>query len=1385
MDSRYILDGAVEIKAVRLKKDVIEIGPEFLLVESSDIMIRGGDFYAVWLEDKGVWSTKEIDAIQLIDRETARYAEEYRQKEASPDEKVIAKFIKYTKTKLIVEWHNYCKSYSRDRFHTLDEKLIFANDGVNKTDYSSKRLPYPLLQGECPAYKEMMSVLYSDEERHKLEWAIGSIVCGDSKEIQKFIVLYGSAGTGKSTVLNIIEQLFDGYCCSFDAKALGSATSAFSLEPFKNNPLVAIQHDGDLSKIEDNTRLNSLVSHERMVVNTKNKSLYEEQFRAFLFMGTNKPVKITDAKSGLLRRLIDVSPTGNKLKRSDYDRLKGQIKFELGAIAWHCREVYLSDPHYYDTYVPRAMMMASNDFYNFVADNFFEFKKNNGTTLTAAYAQYNDYCMRANVPSFAKKSRMSFAEELKNYFEEFSERITLDGSRIRSYYRGFRSDIFEQPKEEEKKTEPPAPKLIFEKIPSLFDEIAKDWPAQYASKEGTPLRKWANVKTTLKELDTSKLHYVKVPENHIVIDFDIPDENGEKSLERNLAEASKWPETYAELSKSGKGIHLHYIYDGDVSKLSRVFAPHIEVKIFTGDSSLRRQVTLCTAAAIAHLASGLPLREEKSPMLNNASLKSERSLRKQIVNIMRKASKDGYKESRTMNTAPAIQLIAKMLDDAYESGMKYDLSDMRNALCGLALSSTHQSDKCMKLVSKMKLKSEEPPEALPDDNKRPVAFFDCEVFINLLVICWKLAGEKEPVYSMVNPSPEEVEEFIDIYDLIGFNNRKYDNHIIYARSIGLSLERIYQLSQSMINDKTGFLPQAYDISYTDIYDFSSKKQSLKKFEIELGIDHVELGIPWDQPVPEERWDEVVKYCCYDVIATEKVFEDRKADFAGRKILAKLANGTVNDTTNTLSARFIFRGDRNPQSQFNYRFMGDVPDKVYRSKVDIEKGLIFNNFGDEYTLFDEEGRPVFPGYTYDQQNRVSTYRGEEVGEGGYVYAEPGIYTNVALLDIASMHPSSAIAEKIFGEYYTDRFRQIVEARLAVKHHEFDKARGLLNGELATYLDDPEMTDGLKQALKIVINMVYGMTSAKFMNPFKDVRNVDNIVAKRGALFMINLKHEVQARGFKVAHIKTDSIKIPNATPKIIKFVMDYGEQYGYTFEHEATYERMCLVNDAVYIARFDSPEATEKRYGYIPEKNGKKGGEWEATGTQFQVPYVFKTLFSKEPIKFDDLCETKSVTSALYLDFNENLADVSEFEKDLEKRSKGGKTKYPDMDDDFLKKKITEGHCYHFVGKVGRFCPVKPGCGGGRLVRQIVSPKTGEVGYSSATGAKDWRWKESTTIQEYGLTDEIDMTYFDRLVNEAMDAIGKYGDPEWFRSAEFSGPVDEPYIWAEDDCPFDI
>ena len=480
---------------------------------------------------------------------------------------------------MIDSWHKYCQKQMRDSFHMLDDKLIFSNTKTDKKDYASKKLKYPLEAGDLSAYDQLMSTLYSEAERQKIEWAIGSVVCGESKKLQKFMVLYGAAGTGKSTVLNIIQQLFEGYYSVFDAKALGSSSNSFALEAFKSNPLVAIQHDGDLSRIEDNTRLNSLVSHELMTVNEKFKSTYSNRFKCFLFMGTNKPVKITDAKSGLIRRLIDVSPSGNKLSPKEYKVIMKQIEFELGAIAYHCREIYLNNPGLYDDYIPIAMLGASNDFYNFIIDSYHVFKRENGTTLKAAWEMYKTYCDEAKV-GYPFSQRI-FKEELKNYFHDYKERFNMeDGSRVRSYYIGFRTEKFEEEMVAEKPEEKPS-LLQFNTAKSIFDQVCSGCPSQYATDKETPSMKWDKVKTKLSDLDTSKIHYVKVPENHIVIDFDIPNKEGNKSFERNVEEASKWPATYAELSKSGKGVHLHYIYTGDVKKLSRIYDDHIEVKVLS------------------------------------------------------------------------------------------------------------------------------------------------------------------------------------------------------------------------------------------------------------------------------------------------------------------------------------------------------------------------------------------------------------------------------------------------------------------------------------------------------------------------------------------------------------------------------------------------------------------------------------------------------------------------------------------------------------------------------------------------------------------------------------------------------------------------------------
>lgn len=1272
-----------------------------------DLMIKGGEFYAMHDESTGFWVTKKTPCAALIDDIVRNAAEPVGAPYLtmlSNNDKQWDEFLKFTK-KL------------DDNAKPLDNKIIFKNQKVSREDYASKTLPYELKEGECPAWEELIGTLYLPEERAKLEWAIGAVLTGDSKNIQKFIVMYGKHGTGKSTILNIIAMLTEGYNTSFDSEALGDLRNTFSLEAFADDPLVGIEHDGDLSRITTNTRLNMIVSHEKMRINEKFKRTYPSRIHTFLFMGTNSPVKITDSKSGLIRRLIDVYPSGDTIPPKRYKELIKQVEYELGAIAHRCIEVYnsMGIDYYYD-YKPSQMLKFTNNVYDFLTDEYdvvkSEIESNGGfIALEFLWIKFKEWAEDNNV-FIQNYTKSKFRLDVSGYFDKFEARYK---GVYYSVFIGLKTGMFKELEEYEEKNDERVVELP-DDIPewlklkqqeSKFDIFEANSLAQYATEDGTrPMYKWENCKTHLSDIDTKKLHFVKpTDEHHIFVDFDGVDENGNKSLRENIKKAVKLglPPTYAETSKSGGGLHLHYIYDGDVKDLSSVMDANVEIKMFPEgkNSSMRRKLTICNNLDIAHISSGLPFKETKGAsdeVFDIKYYKSDKAIRKMLVKCMQK----GYSGGHTVTNVSYAKMI---LDKLYASDISYDVSDMRTAMRDFAAGSTHQSSKCLEMVADMKFCSREYEEEVVDPKmleravdygEAPIVFFDVEVFPNLFVLCYKFKGKPE-VIRLINPTPDVIKGLFK-FRLVGFNNLEYDNHICYARALGYSNRALYDLSRRIIKgskdeQRQAKFPQAKNISYTDIYDFSNDKKSLKKWEIALGIHHLELGLKWDEEVPEELWETVAEYCCNDVEATEAVWNKLEdSDWVSRIVLSELSGLSVNESTNNHTQQIIFGNDKHPQKEFNY--------------PDLSK--------------------EFPGYTFNQfepdKSKRSLYKGVYTKEGGWAHGEPGIWYNCALLDVNSMHPSTAKALNIFGDRYTARYYALVETRLHIKHGEIDEARAMFDGAIGRIMDKYGFSiKKLDKALKVPINAVYGLTSASFPNRCRDPRNIDNVVAKRGALFMVNLREEVNKRGFEIAHVKTDSVKIPNATPEIIQFVMDYGKKYGYTFEHEATYEKMCLVNDAVYIAKYQTPEWCQEHYGYIPKDNkeaAEEGHVWTATGTQFQVPYVFKTLFSHEPIEFTDMCETKSTSGngEIYICDDENEA---------------------------------------FVGRVGLFCPMKTH--GGALTR--IDSENGKRG--AVTGTKGYLWMESENVKNEGLNDDIDISYYGRLCDDAVATIEKYGSFEEF------------------------
>lgn len=1234
-----------------------EFYPSLQALESTDLVIRGGQFVAIWDEDTGLYSRRLSHVADIIDRSFMRMMGD--RLRAGDTVKKVRVYDNQIYSRLM----GLMRSIG-DMGPELDQRIVFANEEPTKGMAASFKMPYELSGAPTPVWDEIISSLYSDEERLKIEWAIGSIFSGASiDEVQKFYVFFGPPGSGKSTIMNIIEWLFDGHTAHFSAYEMGRGDAQFSLEPFKNNPLVAIDQDGDLSRLEINKNLNSIVSHDNVLINAKGKNLYTIKPRATLFVGTNDPVKITNKKSGLFRRLVDIQPIGEVIEEERYHKLMRMVKFELGGIAQHCMNVFAEKGStYLSSYRSTDMMYRTNDIFNFVQDNRLVLEK--GLTLKQAHKMYLAWCTETETKNIYKQ--FQFRDLLRDYFHHFHDQHMIDGVRYRSYFEGLR--------ELEKfswKGLVPVPTrdwLTLDQTTSIFDEVMAEMPAQYATEAGTPRKAWANIETKLEEIDTSKEHFVKVPLQHIIIDFDLKNELGVKDLATNLAAAAHWPPTYAEVSRSGEGLHLHYDYDGDVQRL----APKdpdgkYEVKTLLEGASLRRKLSTSNALDVSTISSGLPLKEEK--VLSAKVMSTEKGLRDLILRALQKDINAGTKSN--------MDFIKKITDEAFEQGIPYDVTDLWDDILAFAMGSSNQRSLSLEIAMGLKLKSDvDVLEETVDDSEKPIAYYDLEVYPNLFAIGWIYEDvPDEQCVTMLNPTAGECQELIEKLRRIGYNNRSYDAHMLYAASMGMSPHDIFLLSQRLIveKDRKAMYGAAYGLDYADVYDMlpAADKKTLKKWEIELGLPHKEMDLPWDEPVPEDRVQDVLDYLRNDVLATRAVGKHRSGDLKARQILAQMSGLQVINTNRQHTEKMIF---------------GDLRDT---------SGIL------EYTDLHE----MFPGYKFDRfapGKDKSTYKGEVVGEGGLVRSKPGMYERVAVLDVASMHPTSIIELNLFGQY-TPKFKELMDIRLALKKRDFEAAMKI-NPEIEPFITTPhegydvEGAKALSEALKTVINSVYGLTAASFPNLFRDPNNIDNIVAKRGALFMLDLKEFIEGEGFEVVHIKTDSVKIPGATKDIIDKVSAFGEEYGYTFEHEITYDKLCLVNDAVYVAC--------------------KDGKWDAVGAQFQHPVVFKTLFSKEDFVDSDYVETKQVAKGhMYL------------------------------------QRIDDTAHKQFVGRFGAFVPVLEG----RVLLRIDGEKEHAV-----TGTKDYLWELDYVAFENKM--DIDMTYFQELVNEGMRTIEKFGSYADFTSA---------------------
>ena len=135
----------------------------------------------------------------------------------------------------------------------------------------------------CPnVYDIFLKTVMDPVDRDYLESFIGHICLGDYDSVPKYIMLYGKAGTGKTTILNALVRIFGEGKISYGA----------DMAKFVHSPIIIIQ-DSDADKIVDETKNDYSLSKTKFFIATnKLQNYWEQNVRVICMTGERIPDKI-------------------------------------------------------------------------------------------------------------------------------------------------------------------------------------------------------------------------------------------------------------------------------------------------------------------------------------------------------------------------------------------------------------------------------------------------------------------------------------------------------------------------------------------------------------------------------------------------------------------------------------------------------------------------------------------------------------------------------------------------------------------------------------------------------------------------------------------------------------------------------------------------------------------------------------------------------------------------------------------------------------------------------------------------------------------------------------------------------------------------------------
>ena len=130
---------------------------------------------------------------------------------------------------------------------SVKESLDGRVSGLCDMPCSFTQIPQSWSPGGTERLLKYIRVLFLDQvEFNTILWVIGSIAV-DPSSISKFLLLYGPGGTGKSTIIRMIEDIFNGCCGTINSSTITSKSSTVSTDTARTIASNRVVTAGDIN----------------------------------------------------------------------------------------------------------------------------------------------------------------------------------------------------------------------------------------------------------------------------------------------------------------------------------------------------------------------------------------------------------------------------------------------------------------------------------------------------------------------------------------------------------------------------------------------------------------------------------------------------------------------------------------------------------------------------------------------------------------------------------------------------------------------------------------------------------------------------------------------------------------------------------------------------------------------------------------------------------------------------------------------------------------------------------------------------------------------------------------------------------------------------------